>query len=163
MRGQISIEYMIALGIFIGLVFYIYFQYINNISPFLEDVLKEEKRAEAFQISAVLLNDPGEPSNWDTSGNVKRLGLANESSNMSNWIKRSKIDGMSSWCSSINKLLAIERPFNVMVFDINLSTGARTQLAICRSPVLRIDQINATVRRYAVYDDGKIAEIIVQV
>jgi hypothetical protein len=162
MRGQVSIEYLIALSIFISLITYIYFQYIGNISPFLEDVIKEEKRAEVFQIADILVNDPGEPVNWDNN-NVKRVGLANESTNMTNWIKLSKIDSMSSVCSNINKLLAIERPFNVMVFDVNPSTGVRTELAKCMSSSLRFDQINATVRRYAVYDGGKIAEIIVQV
>jgi hypothetical protein len=165
MKGQISIEYLIALSIFIGLISYIYLKYVGNISPFIEDVIKEEKRAEAFQIANILVNDPGEPVNWDST-NVKRVGLANESTNMTNWIKLEKINRLkidSSRCLDLNSLLSIERPFNVLIFDVNPSNGRRTLLASCMSPVLRIDQINATVRRYAVYDGGRIAEIIVQV
>jgi outer membrane murein-binding lipoprotein Lpp len=162
MRGQISIEYLIALSIFIGLISYIYLKYVGNISPFIEDVIKEEKRAEAFQIANILVNDPGEPVNWNTNSPI-RVGLANESTNMTNWITRAKVNALSTQCSKLNNLLSIERPFNVLIFDVNPSNGIRTLLASCISPVLRIDQINATVRRYAVYDGGKIAEIIVQV
>ena len=164
MRGQISIEYLIALSIFLGLISYIYLRYVGNITPFIEDVIKEEKRAEAFQIANILVNDPGEPADWDSSpNNAKRIGLANQSTNMSNWIKHSKINAFTSQCSKLQNLLAIERPFNVMIFDVNPSTGVRTPLALCMSPVLRIDQVNATVKRYAIYDNHKIAEIIVQV
>ncbi|MEM5799426.1 MAG: hypothetical protein QXZ43_02055 [Candidatus Aenigmatarchaeota archaeon] len=160
MKAQISIEYMIALGIFISLVTYIYLQYINNITPFLEDVIKEEKRTQAFQISEILLNDPGEPTNWDIIG-PKRIGLADETSSSTNSIKKSKIDALD--CSKINKLLAIEQPLNVLIFDVDSSTGNRKPLKSCLSSQLRIDQINVTIRRYAVYDENKIAEIIVQV
>ncbi|MEM5776994.1 MAG: hypothetical protein QXJ06_00915 [Candidatus Aenigmatarchaeota archaeon] len=160
MKAQVSIEYMIALGIFVSLVTYIYFQYISNINPFLEDVIKEEKRAEAFQISEILLNDPGEPIDWDKK-TPERIGLANELSDMTNSIKKSKIDALD--CSKLNDLLALERPFNLLIFDVDLSNGNRNILKSCISSQLRIDQINATVRRYAVYDGNKIAEIIVQV
>ncbi len=160
MKAQISIEYMISFGIFLVLISYIYLQYTSNITPFSLDTIKEEKRAEAFLISEILINDPGEPVNWVPS-NVKRIGLANESSNMTNWIKQNKINNLP--CSSLNYLLAVDRPINVFVFDINTNTGERTLLKSCTSSNLRIDQINVTVRRYAVYDGGKIAELIVQV
>jgi len=164
MKGQISIEYLIALSIFIGLISYIYLKYVGNISPFIEDVIKEEKRAEAFQIANILVNDPGEPVNWNANPPIQRIGLANESTNMTNCITRAKINALPSVCQNLNNLLSIERPFNVLIFDVDLSNnGRRTLLASCMSPVLRIDQINATVRRYAVYDGGRIAEIIVQV
>ncbi|MCX8179290.1 MAG: hypothetical protein N3E38_00935 [Candidatus Aenigmarchaeota archaeon] len=161
MKSQISIEYMIAFTIFLGLIAYIYFQYIGNIRPFIEDVIKEEKRAEAFQISEILINDPGEPINWDA--NPKRIGLANESSNMTNWIKGEKINKLGTICPNLNKLLSIDKPINLFIFEVNMNDGKRTLLASCISPTLRVNQINVTLRRYAVFDGGKIAEILVQV
>ncbi|MEM5801697.1 MAG: hypothetical protein QW350_00475 [Candidatus Aenigmatarchaeota archaeon] len=159
MNGQISIEYMISFSIFLGIVTYIYLQYIGNITPFTEDVLKEEKRAEAYQIADILINDPGEPINWDTL-TPKRVGLANESTNMTNWIKLSKINALP--CDLLDKIF-IQKPFNIMIFEVDPNTGARSILKTCISSNLRVDQINVTVTRYAIFDNGRIAELVVQV
>ncbi|MFH8080853.1 MAG: hypothetical protein QXO84_03180 [Candidatus Aenigmatarchaeota archaeon] len=152
MKSQISLEYMIAFTIFLGVITYIYFRYIDNINPFIEDVIKEEKRAEAFQISEILINDPGM---------AKRVGLANESTNMTNCIVESKINNLN--CNNLKQLLALDRPFNLFIFEVNMNTGQRTVLKSCISQNLRRDQINVTVRRYAVFDGGRIAEVVVEV
>lgn len=64
MKGQATIEYLVSFIIFTGLIVYVYLSYSSNIPRFIEEVRKEDIRSKAFQLSEILINDPGNPVNW---------------------------------------------------------------------------------------------------
>lgn len=172
MKGQLTIEYLISFGIFIGVIIYVYLLYTRNIPNFLEEIKKENIRAEAYQLSELLVNDIGEPPNWNTLSdeNIKRIGLADQNRNQTNFISKQKITGFDIKCdsdfSNIQKWVGLNKSFSVLIFNINQGTGSRSLLADCTPPLIVRAALNATVKRIAAYEEGgtkKLAEIIVQV
>lgn len=172
MKAQLSIEYLIAFSLFISIIGYIYLQYTRNIPSFVEEVKKEDIRASAFQLSEMLINDYGEPENWDTlaSDQIKRIGLSDNYVRQSNFISKNKINRLRDECnqfSNIQKWTGFNKPFSILVFEVNQNDGSRIPLITdCRSPQTTVEALNATVRRYVTYRDGntiKIAELIIQV
>ena len=169
MKGQLTIQYLASFIFFIGLIVYIYFAYSGNLPAFVEEVGKEDTRSKAFQLSEILLNDPGDPSNWGPDTYPDRIGLSDENSNKTNFISRSKVDELESICSNfddVQQKLALNKPFSIYVFKIDQSTGVRTQiLSDCVSPDFPKTTINATIKRITVLNESgylKLAEMIVQ-
>jgi len=68
LKGQLTIQYLASFIFFLGLVIYIYFSYSANLPAFVEEVRKEDVRSKAFQLSEILINDPG---NWTAPVEVK--------------------------------------------------------------------------------------------
>jgi len=69
MKGQLSfVEYLVSFLVFITFISYFFLRIINETPIFLNEIRNERIRAEAFQLSEILVNDPGEPINWETSG-----------------------------------------------------------------------------------------------
>lgn len=92
MKGQISfVEYLAALTIFITSVLYIAFQLISFIPQYLNQVNDERVRIDAYQISELLANDPGNPINWYSSGLSsgwsyrKPITISNSGSSLTNY------------------------------------------------------------------------------
>ena len=175
MKGQLTIQYLASFIFFIGLIVYIYFAYSINLPAFVEEVRKEDIRSKAFQLSEILLNDPGDPSNWGPDmehTDINRIGLSDENSNKTNLISLKKIDELKFICSNvgfefIQKKLAFNKPFSIHVFNISQDSGERNLLIDCVSPDFPKTSINATVKRITALnntDTGEleIAEIIVQ-
>jgi len=65
MKGQLTTEYLISFVIFVGLIAYTYFSYTSNVPRFIEEVRRENIRSKAFQLSELLVNNPGERPTWD--------------------------------------------------------------------------------------------------
>jgi hypothetical protein len=138
----------------------------------MEEVEKEDLRSKAYQLSEILVNDPGEPENWDTAGSIKRIGLNDETYNKNNLISLGKVTALESRCGNydeVKNLLGLDKSFSIIVFNISQSTGDRLTppLCSCVSPDLIKTSINTTVRRItALYNDNnggiELAEIIVQ-
>ncbi len=172
MKGQLTIEYLISFGIFVTLIGYIYLSYTKNIPIFVDEVKKEVTRSEAFQISELLINNPGEPSSW-TFATVKRIGLSNNTAGKQNLITMNKINELSNFnCLvpseylSLQKKIATNKQVSLFILDINTIDEVRTPLYTCKSPIIQKTAINTTIRRLTAYNDGnliKTAEIIVQV
>lgn len=68
LKAQLTIEYLASFITFIGLIIFIYFTYSGNIPEFIEEVKKEDVRSKAYQLSETLVNNPGDPPNWDDFG-----------------------------------------------------------------------------------------------
>jgi len=64
-KAQLSWEFIAT--VFLFTISSIYFLFtIFGISPFISrEIEAEAKRAKAFKISEILINDPGEPQNWE--------------------------------------------------------------------------------------------------
>ena len=171
MKGQITVEYLISFVIFVGLIAYVYLSYSANLPRFTEEVRKEAIRSQAYQLSEILINNPGKPENWDIA-NVKRIGLLDERFNKTNLISKAKIEKLNNnfncnlpnQYSNLKSKLDIDRNFSLMIFSINPNTGVRTPLYVCNPPTF-FSSINITLQRIAAYRDaGTInpAEVIIQ-
>ena len=170
MKGQLSFEYLIAFGIFVGTVVYIYLSYIGNIPRFVDEVQKEAIRANVYQISEILVNNPGEPVNWANAATSKRIGFLNETANLNNFLSKTKIlNGMGFCRSNYNDFrnkIGTDKQFTLILFDINTQTGSRTLIDGC-TPNIQKTSVNATIKRIFTYTESngliKIGEMIVQV
>ena len=171
MKGQLSIQYLVAFVVFIGISTYIYFAYSQNVPSFLDEIRKETYKSEVFQISEMLMNDPGEPLEWSKS-NVQRIGLSDDSKDKQNYISKNKMDILKEYdCLKVsdyeelkNKIGTYEN-VTIMIFDVNLNDGSRQSLFSCFPPHGFTTSIKSKVVRYATYDDAgttKVAEIIIE-
>ncbi len=155
MKGQMTVEYLISFMIFVGIIAYIYISYSANIPSFVEEVRKEDIRSKAFQLSEILVNDPGEPENWDAN-TVERIGLLDESSNKQNLISGDKVEELSNnfpcpaqYDNLMNKL-GMNETFAII---ISKYTGEiRQSIYTCNPPAL-IGTINVTIVRIVALND----------
>ena len=171
LKAQLTVEYLASFITFIGLIIFIYFTYSGNIPGFVEEVKKEDVRSKAYQLSEILVNDPGDPTNWDQpASDIKRIGLSDEKSNKTNLISWDKVVELDNQCGNfddIKRWLGLNKSFSILVFRINQATGQRITppLCECRSPELVMTAINTTVRRITALNNSgtlELAEIIVQ-
>ena len=68
MKGQLSWEQVVTILIFIGVVTYFFSRILSVLPPYFRELEKEDKRIELFRTSELIINDPGEPVDWQ--GNV---------------------------------------------------------------------------------------------
>jgi len=167
-KAQLTIQYLASFIFFVGLVVLIYLSFSANIPRFVEEVNKEDTRSKAYQLSEILINDPGYPIYW-SDADVERIGLS-DNSNKSNLIGLNKLEEFNAICSNpngfytIQKKLALNRSFSIFIFNIT-DDGSRYPLASCSPSVFPKSVINATVKRITgLNNQGKIelVEVIVQ-
>jgi len=175
-KGQLTIEYMFTFIAFIGLIIFIYSQYSSNIPVFINEIKKEDSRSKAYQLSELLLNDPGEPSDWDNDiDSSDRIGFSDENENKQNLLSYEKIDNLNSWCLPINnnyinlqKKLALNQTFSIRFYNIT-DTGLRDILLDCSPPqdLITKTELNTTVRRITSFVDSSgiknLGELIIEV
>jgi hypothetical protein len=164
MKAQISfVEFLTALAIFLASVTYISFQISTFIPNYLNEVKAERMRSEAFQLSELLINDPGNPANWYTLNlnNVVRLGLSDEKENKTNLLSYNKILKFNETCNSnypeVKKKLGLDYDFSLV-----LKEGTSEKIN-CSIPITRK---YTTIRRIVAYRDNnqvKYGEMILQV
>lgn len=141
-------EQLVSLSIFIAFVAYFFFQFLSLRPVYLNEINNERIRSEAYQISELLVNDPGYPVNWDANPSLaERVGLSDETANKTNILSLTKINAFSSQCSSdyykVKKLIGAEDDFSIFLTD--KSTG---DLKIsCYNKAIVSQGINVTVRR----------------
>jgi hypothetical protein len=118
--------------------------------------------SEAFQLSEILINDPGEPTNWPNINfdDVKRLGLSDER-NKTNFLSESKILALNSRCSTnyskVKEKLNADYDFSIFLMD------SKGQLKIACIPPTKIFRgINITTSRMVAFGDD-FGELILQV
>lgn len=141
MKAQLTFQYLISFIAFIGLIIYIYISYSANIPAYIQTVKKEATRSKAYQLSELLINDPGEPVDWYqlSADNIKRIGLSDESLNRQNLISSKKIDKLNNnfICSTeasynlLRKKLGLEdKDFSIIISMIE-NDGSRNPLYDC--------------------------------
>ncbi|MEM5829401.1 MAG: hypothetical protein QW040_02190 [Candidatus Aenigmatarchaeota archaeon] len=156
MKAQISfVEFITSLVIFIGFATYISFQISLFLPNYLNEIRAERMRSEAFQLSELLINDPGEPANWYVNfDNVKRIGLSDETKNVTNFLSGIKISSFFSNCSAnytkIKEKLNTDFDFIVILKDNEGKTYS------CIPSVVYPRGINTTIRRVIAFRDGDI-------
>lgn len=165
MKGQVNIEYLVALGIFVTVIGYVYFSLNQSIPYYLAEVKKEATMSDAYLLSEVLINDPGEPPDWENNpADAKRIGLSDQNYNQTNMISLQKLNAFCLNYEETKKKLGMDRDFLIIINDIG-----NTQFSVsCEPTEIVVTAIKATVRRivaYTDYQDGVqkgYAEVIVQ-
>jgi hypothetical protein len=161
MKGQLSMEVIVCMVVFIIFVSYLFFQ-ILGIRPFYIQQIKAERiRAEAYQISELLINDPGEPIYWDVIavGNpdgIKRIGLSDHTYNLTNLISWLKVGNLSSLCSSNYEIVREKIGMKDYQFSIivNKTDGGVPVLCYPPSQTVRGGFLNFTIERVVGINTG---------
>jgi hypothetical protein len=167
MKGQISfVEYLAGLTIFIISVLYIAFQLVGFAPEYLNAVNNEKIRIDTYQISELLVNDPGNPINWNSSSPIYRMGLSNESANVTNFLSLKKIIAFNNYCNvaggydNIKRNISSTQDFSIFLFNRTGNSGAI--LIKCGPSVISSSSLNTTIRRIVAIDSNDIGELIVQ-
>lgn len=169
MKGQISfVEYLASLTLFIAAVLYIAFQLINFVPAYLVIAKDQRVRIDAYQISEILVDDPGKPINWYTlpSSQIVRLGLSSEIANKTNFLSLQKITVFNGLCKAANGYsnlqsdLGTSDNFAILLFNRTADNG--TLLINCQPASPISSSLNTTVRRTVAIDSNDIGEMIVQ-
>jgi len=133
MKGQLPLDYVIALLLFIVFIGFIFIQSRTYTPTYLRELRLQKWRAEAYQISEMIINDQGEPSNWESSQDVKRIGFASNSYQLNN-LSMAKIRKFNTICKGFNgyanatSLIATENDFALII------RNETTVLVNCTSP-----------------------------
>lgn len=166
MKGQISIDYYVALIIFIFFVVYLLFQISNLVPNFIGQLEEQRIRSETYQMSELLLNDAGSPANWNTlaPGQINRIGLSDQNRNKTNLLSVAKIAALNALCADqgqqfLRSKLATDLQFSVFVID---RTDGSTDL-ICQPANPSLRGFAVTTKRVVAFDDGRFGELTLQV
>jgi hypothetical protein len=164
MKAQISfVEFLVAIIIFLSSVTYIAFQISSLIPNYINEIKAERMRSEAFQLSELLINDPGNPANWyQDFDHAERLGLSDETRNKTNLLSGDKISKFNETCFSsyleVKKKLGIDYNFSLVLKD-----GKTGKIKInCSVPILpRYTRITRIVA-YTENNEIKYGEMVLQ-
>ena len=169
MKAQISfVEFLTAMLIFLSFSTYIAFQVSSFIPNYLYQIKAERMRSEAFQLSELLINDPGDPANWYSVNfnNVRRLGLSDETKKKTNFLSGKKILAFNGNCSEnytkIKEKLELDYDFSLILKD---GISAETKIN-CHPQTTILRYTNITMKRIVAYEeDGvrKYGEMLLQV
>lgn len=149
---QSSYEFYISLFIFITTIILIANQIISYRNLYFKEVKKDILLGEAYKISQMLVNDAGEPENWDMNVNgAKRIGLLKSGSLKTNFLSFNKVAQFHILCKNnyelLKNLLGLDYDFSIV-----LVTNQGNYLIDCVRPfgeeVFKIERIVAL-------DDGK--------
>ena len=123
MKAQLSFDFVLSISIFIIFLSYIVFQLLYTIPRFRRWVEVQNLRGKAFSISQILLNDFGYPTNWHELDltQIKRIGLKDETKNLSNFLSFDKITRLNQICSdyqTFKSLLGIDKTVIISIKDL---------------------------------------------
>lgn len=166
MKGQISfVEYLASLILFITAVIFISFQLISFVPQYLTEVHNQRIRIDAYQISELLIDDPGKPTNWYSSTSISRMGLANDSLNRTNFLSLQKINAFDNYCKQPGGYANIKNNIsavsNFQIFLINRTGTSTIALISCFPPSPYSLQYIASVSRIVAIDSNDIGELVV--
>ncbi len=165
-KAQFSLEYYISLLTFVIFVTYLLFQ-IQVLTPaHLREIKTQTLRLEAFQVSELLLNDGGEPSDWhlQPDANIKRIGLSSLSSQ--NLLSVAKVAALDSKCKNygftiLYNWLGMQNQFYLTIRDTS-STLLDTEKN-CPPPSEIGTQAVVVATRIVTFDSGKTGNLTLSV
>jgi hypothetical protein len=157
MKGQFTFDYLIALILFVTFVIYLAFRLLQFSPVYINEVNEQRLRAEAYQISEILVNDPGQPVYWNSTtpiNQIKRVGLSDQTKNKTNLLSLTKISSLQTLCNQPNGYTNIKSWLGTeFQFSINLTKSDGTKLINCTSPqaasLLKVD-----VKRIVAFDSS---------
>jgi len=152
MKGQFTIDYIMSLIIFIIFVIYLILQITQIVPAYLYEVTNQRLKSEAFQISEILVNDPGEPIGWSMSQLPDRIGLSDQTQNKTNLMSMNKISDLHTICQSgydsVKTKLDTE---NQIAIYVNKTDG--TELLKCKPPSPPSNLVKVSIKRVVAIDN----------
>jgi hypothetical protein len=141
MSGQIRIEFIFSVVIFCVILFFILSQLNILFSAIITDSESDISKVIATNAITVLLEDRGDPPNWQTNpGNTRWVGLAIEPYVLS----KQKITELNKNCSLLDN-------YNLKFYFL-IIYNSTSQILSCGHDIL--DPPVAVVMRYAFVDNG---------
>ncbi|MBI2084290.1 MAG: hypothetical protein HYT70_01600 [Candidatus Aenigmarchaeota archaeon] len=165
-KGQLSIDFYVALIIFLSAIAYVVFQLVQ-VTPATLNALREENiRIQAYQISELLVNDGGHPNNWGEPAvpleDIRRIGFSDTSRNITNFVSSQKIQRFKTICDSnynaILNLLNVDDGLAITIINHDTQT-----ITACRPPSIESQQISVNITRVVSIDGSSLGEILVEV
>jgi len=119
MKAQVGFEQFAALLLFVSSTSFLIYQILSYYPAYINEVKRQSLFSEAYQISELLVNDVGQPANWNLE-NVLRIGLLDETLNKTNVVSISKVKYANKTCvesySSFKQLLDLKNDINFVVY-----------------------------------------------
>lgn len=167
-KGQINVEYIVSLTVYITLATYIAFQLSQQTPVYLRAVREEYVKSETYQLSELLINDVGYPEDWNTlwpssPSDIKRVGLSGGVK--TNLVSVDKIDALDDICSSDYDNLVEMLGIDVDDYQISVFVKDTTNDVIlldCSPTVITTGQSVESIRRIVALDSGDYGELIIQ-
>ena len=164
MKAQISIEYIISVIVFILFATYIFFRVIVYPAGYINEIKTQRLKSEAYQISELLVNDPGEPLDWNIKPDNERIriGLSDSNQNKTNFLSMNKIAEFNDTCNTnydeIKRLIGTDYQFSIF---LSSSGTASTRLINCSYPGMVVKPVKFEVSRIVAFD-STYGELIVE-
>lgn len=169
MKGQISIDYYLSLIVFIFFVVYFLFQTSNLVPTFINQMEEQRIRSEAYQMSELLINYAGSPSDWNTlvpdnTDQIDGIGLLDQNRNKVNVVSSAKVAALNTICSNqgqefLRSKINTDLQFSLFLVD---RTDGSTDLG-CSPAVGNLRGFSVTERRIVAFDDNRFGELALQV
>jgi hypothetical protein len=152
MLGQIRIEFIFGVIVFTVIIFFIVTQTNTLFSSMLADSKSDALKAKATNVIQILVEDKGDPTNWDTiaqnnPNGVKRIGLADSPYNLS----KTKVLNLSYNCSGSDPYKNILLNFNLNAYRIRVFNSTH-QILSCGLQTSEPGAVTET--RYIFIDNG---------
>jgi hypothetical protein len=158
-NGLFNVEYLTVLVLFMVFSTYFVFRMLDQKPAYLAEVQREIFRAESYRLSEMLVDDAGEPANWN-GGNVKRVGLSDETKNVTNLLNETKLSKMKQLCTgaagyaNVKSLVGAQHDFSLEYIN---SSGA---FDIC-NPCVTCD-VKASITRFVAFSTDNYGKMILQ-
>jgi hypothetical protein len=160
MKAQISIDFIIAVIVFVLFGAYVFFQLIQYPPKYMNQIESQRFMTEVYQISELLINDPGEPPSWG-SGNVKRIGLSLYETNKTNLLDGNKINEFNTMSyDEVRSKLSISSEYEFSISLKNIQSGEILFNCVPSKEITR--ERRAEISRIVAFDSGGYGELIVQ-
>ncbi len=144
--SQAGMDFVVVIVIFLVISTYLFFRTFSYKSWYLQKVRENRLELIAYEISEILINDPGEPVDWDAA-NVKRIGLSDEKANLTNLVWMEKIKALASICSNyedVRKKLGVSSD---VWFSIEIEVPSQNYHYVCQPTTIISRGFNYTFER----------------
>ncbi|MEM7821543.1 MAG: hypothetical protein QXX38_01880 [Candidatus Aenigmatarchaeota archaeon] len=171
MKAQISfVEYIVAFSLFISFSSILFLQVLSFMRTYSNEARNEIVRSEAYQISEILINDLGEPIDWNAligtpnENKIKRIGLSDERFNLTNFLSLDKINALRTKCNQANGYDDVSRwigatsQFSIILVDRSENP---IEPVICKPNIFITRNVNVSIKRQIAFG-SKYGEILIQ-
>ena len=167
-KGQVSIEYIVSLILFIVFISFFFVQLLNQQPIYMREIRTETIKSEAYQISEMLVNDAGYPIDWilpfgggPQPNAVQRIGFSSNL-NKTNLLSKNKINLIGPTCNRgydfVKNKIGAEDDFSLFVYQ----QPGNIPILACYPSVIILRDINITFKRPVTFDDGNYGELVLQ-
>ena len=168
-KGQFSIEFYFSLIVFVFLVLYLFFQMFSLTPAYTRAVNEQRSRSEAYQLSEILVNDAGLPTDWqDLIGTarepeIKRLGFSAPAQNRTNFLAAEKFVPFNDLCNQFYDKAKSWLGLTSDNFLVSLTDVPNSQVLINCLPSVPPKAEKARVERLVAFDSGSYGLLVLEV